>query len=339
VSDTASPSRKALAWGVLASLIAALLIPLFDVLIDVTLLPDQGASWYYWKLADPTWITRLSAWLPYVIHQGLVWYLIYRLVQSRKRTDGTLNRWNIALFAVNAVFVVAHFVQTYFFYDGTAQDVPVMSSQGSVIVMLVLILIMENRRRGLFFGRKVPLPKDGVLLTRKFHGYYIAWAAVYTFWYHPVVSSVAHVMGFFYMFLLFVQLSLAYTREHLNKYWTLALEVTVLVHGTTVAFFTQDSIIWTMFFSGFLTLFIVTQIYGLGLPKRAIRMASGVYLVAVLALYTFYPDGAFSTERLAQLYQLTWIPIIEYGMVFAFAGILWGVSLVPGVNRTLHPLR
>ena len=257
--------RKVLLIGVLAGLAVAALIPLFDARLvpDVGLLPDQGAAWYYWKLPDPTWVTRLSAWGPYLVQQLLLWFLIFRLNASKKRTDDSLSTWNWWLLGVNAAFVLLHIVQTAVFYDGTAQDVPVWSSQYSVIFMLVLILIMKNRWRGLFFGRKAPLPKDGVRLTSASHSYYIAWAVTYTFWFHPVVSSWAHVIGFFYMFLLFIQLSLARTRVHVDRYWTLALEVVVLVHGASVAFFTQGSIIWTMFFTGFLTIFIVTQSTGL----------------------------------------------------------------------------
>lgn len=333
--------RKVLLISVVVATVVAALIPLFDAILvpKIDLLPDAGAAWYYWKLPEPTLLTRISAWTPYVIHMALLWYLIYRLNQSKKRQGDTLSKWNWWLLGVNAAFVAIHFVGTALTYDGTAQDVPVWSSQYSVIFMLVLILIMKNRWRGLFFGRKVPLPKDGVRLTSSIHSYYIAWGTAYTFWFHPVVSSWAHVIGFFYMFLLFIHLSLGRTRMHVNKLWTLALEVTVLVHGTAVAYFTQQSIIWTMFFTGFLTILIVTQIYGLGLSKWAIRDASAAYVVLVLGLYTFYPIGTFSTERLAKIYQVTFIPVAEYGLVFVVAGILWAVSLLPPVKGYLHPVR
>lgn len=333
------PDRRVLLYSVLGSLAIAALIPLFDAAFvpKVSLLPDLGASWYLWKLPEPTWVTRLSVWVPYIVHQVVVWYLIYRLNSSRKRIDDTLSRWNWWLLGVNAVFVVAHFAQTALFYDGLAQDVPIWSSQYSVIFMLVMILIMKNRWRGLFFGRKVRLPKDSVRLTTISHTYYIAWAAIYTFWFHPVVNEWAHVVGFFYMFLLFIQLSLARTKAHSNKYWTLALEVMVLFHGASVAYYTQQSIIWTMFLTGFLTIFIVTQIYGLGLPKWSIRLASAGYLLLSLGLYTFYPSGSFSAERLSQIYQISFIPVTEYALVFVTAGALWAVSLLPPVKAKLHP--
>ncbi|PKQ19829.1 MAG: hypothetical protein CVT66_08195 [Actinobacteria bacterium HGW-Actinobacteria-6] len=331
--------RKVLLYSAIGALVIAALIPLFDATLvpAIALLPDLGASWYLWKLPDPTWVTRLSVWAPYIVHQVVVWYLIYRLNASKKRIDDSMSKWNWWLLGVNALFVVAHFAQTALFYDGLAQDVPIWSSQYSVIFMLVMILIMKNRWRGLFFGRKVRLPKDGVRLTSMSHTYYIAWAAIYTFWFHPVVSEWAHVVGFFYMFLLFIQLSLARTRVHSSKYWTLALEVLVLFHGASVAFYTQQSIIWTMFLTGFMTIFIVTQIYGLGLPKWSIRLASAAYLLLSLSLYTFYPSGSLSTERLSQIYQISFIPVTEYALVFVVAAALWAVSLLPPVRAKLHP--
>ena len=214
--------RRVLFWSVIAAVVVAALIPAFSAFLvpSIALVPDKGPAWYFWKLPDPTWRTRASVWIPYLVQQLLVWYLIYRLSTAKKRIDDTFSKWNWWLLGVNAAFVVVHFVQTSVFYDGLAQDVPIWSSQYSVIGMLVLILIMKNRWRGLFFGHKVRLPKDGVLMTTKIHSYYIAWAAVYTFWFHPVVSTWAHVIGFFYMFLLLIQISLAYTRAHMNKYWT-----------------------------------------------------------------------------------------------------------------------
>ena len=110
-----------------------------------------------------------------------------------------------------------------------------MSSQGSVIVMLVMILILMNPQRGLFFGKKVKMPKGAVSWIFKTHGFYIAWALVYTFWFHPTEGTLGHLLGFFYMFLLFIQMSLANTSFHNDVKWATVLEVYVAFHGAVVA--------------------------------------------------------------------------------------------------------
>ena len=140
------------------TLLAYLLSPLLTQ-FRATLLPDQGADWYVWKLPSPALWASISMWALYAAHQGLVWWLIFRLKKQPALPAGQAGRINIWLLVVNTVFVALHQVQTVLFYDALAQFVPVMSSQGSVIIMLVMILLMLNRRRGLFFGKKAKLPE------------------------------------------------------------------------------------------------------------------------------------------------------------------------------------
>jgi hypothetical protein len=40
---------------------------------------------------------------------------------------------------------------------------------------------MENKRRGLFWGKKAPIPDATMNFVRKYHGYVFSWAIVYTF--------------------------------------------------------------------------------------------------------------------------------------------------------------
>ena len=120
-----------------------------------TLLPDSGANWYYWKLPKPEVLATISMWVLYLGHQITVWALIAKLKSAPRPEAGTIGKYNLQLLIVNAVFIVLHLVQTALFYDALAQFVPVMSSQGSVIVMLVMMLILLNGRRGLFFGKGI----------------------------------------------------------------------------------------------------------------------------------------------------------------------------------------
>ena len=183
----------------------------------VKLLPDQGAAWYLWKLPEPTFWTRASVWSLYLGHQVALWVLIAHAQKNRPSYTTGLHKFNVLALGVNALFILLHFVQTHVLYDGLAQDVSVFSSQGSVIVLLVWVLLMENPRRGLFFGRKAPIGKEITSFARKYHGYFFAWATVYTFWFHPMVSTPGHLIGFVYMFLLLLQGSLFFTRVHVNR--------------------------------------------------------------------------------------------------------------------------
>ena len=309
--------HAALALGVIFSFAFTGLIWLAGArLASVPHLPDSGAAWYYWRLAEPTFWSRATAWGFYLAHQLVHWGLIYHAQTRVKRYVGGLHPVNVAALAANAGFILLHFFQTHIWYDGLAQDVSIFTSQGSVIVMLVWILLMENSRRGLFFGKKAPLGRELVQAARRYHGYVFSWAAIYTFWYHPMEHTSGHLIGFVYMFLLLLQGSLFFTRIHVNRWWTLVQELTVLVHGTLVAVMQAGpGGFWPMFFFGFAGIFVITQMHGLGLPRRARWLLGLAYIGAALWVY--------SGRGWVQLNEIIRIPLIEYLAVFVLAGILW----------------
>ncbi len=307
--------------GIAASLLLTVVIALTATGLSPfrqTLLPDAGAAWYYWKLPDVSIWATVTMWVGYVLHQALCWYFIFKLQREKSQlTGGNVSRYNMALILVNAVFSILHIIQTYFFYDGLAQFVPIWSSQYSVIVMLVFMLVLLNGRRGLFFGKKVPLSQAAVYGVTKTHGYFIAWAIVYTFWFHPTENTWGHLLGFFYMFLLMIQMSLAYTKIHTDLRWVTVLESLVALHGTIVALVAGQTL-WSMFLFGFTMMFIVTGMYGV-VKRKALRITfTGIYLAAAIVVYS----GILGTKHtLSSIHQIFWIPIILYGLVFVLVGL------------------
>ncbi|MBP7963463.1 MAG: hypothetical protein KBG20_14925 [Caldilineaceae bacterium] len=301
--------------GIVFSFAVTGLIWLLGARLDsVQLLPDQGASWYVWKLPEPTFWTRLTAWGFYAVHQVFIWGLIaYAQRNKLKYTDG-LHTVNLIALGGNAAFMLLRVVQTHIWYDGLAQDVSIWSSQWSVILLLVLVLLMENPRRGMFFGKKAPLNKQVISFVRKYHGYIFSWGMVYTFWYHPTIATTGHLVGFFYMFMIMLQGSLFFTRIHLNKYWMVTQEVLVVFHGTLVAVL-QGNGIWPMFAFGFAAIFIITQMHGLGWAKWAKWIAVAAYALAAVVVYS--QRGLIATNEIIR------IPAIEYLVVFALAGLIW----------------
>jgi len=279
----------------------------------IPLLPDQGVAWYYWKLPAPTFWSHFTAWMSYALHQITLWSLIFYAQTRVKKYSTGLHLVNLVALGANVFFVLLHLVQTHIWYDGLAQDVSIFSSQGSVILMLVAILLMENKRRGLFWGKKIPLGKRALAFVRKYHGYIFAWATIYTFWYHPMVNTTGHLIGFFYMFLLLLQGSLFLTRIHINKYWMLVQEGTVAIHGTLVAVM-QGNGIWPMFAFGFAGIFILTQMHGLSLPRWLKWIFTGIFIGGTLLIY--------SSRGWMQLNEILRIPLIEYLLVFVLAGLV-----------------
>ncbi|NMC08444.1 MAG: hypothetical protein GYA24_24765 [Candidatus Lokiarchaeota archaeon] len=297
-----------------------------------TFWPDFGAAWYYWQLPGEFLLPRITAWAFYLAHQVTLWVLTWR---TMCKLGGKKPLWSenpdkdhYIILLVNLAFVILHLVQTQVWYDGLAQDVPIWTSQFSVILMLLLTLLIETPRRGFFWGKKLPIGKDAMNGMIKWHGYYIQWALVYTFWFHPMDGSFAMITGFAYMFLLLFQSSTFLLKVHLGRKWIVFLEVFVWLHGTIVALesdyirFSSSSISWPIFFFGFMGMLVFTQQFGLT-KKKAIHYS-------LLAAYIAMAIITFSIIGWNKVFALVSIPMAEY--LGALAG--WGLfALVPRLKN------
>jgi len=310
--------RRILGLGIAASLAFTALIWTFGwIPASVPKLPDAGPAWYYWQLPEPTFWSRATGWGFYLLHQMLVWGLIWYAQRERPAYTRALHPVNRWLIGVNLLFIGLHFLQTYIWYDGLAQDTSIFSSQGAVVVLLVFVLIMETPRRGLAFGWKTPFRREFTGMVRRYHGYFFAWAAIYTFWYHPMEATWGHLIGFVYMFLLLFQASLVFNRAHVNRWWTFFLEFMVLIHGTIVAYL-QGGGAWPMFFFGFFALVVITQMYGLPLPPWGRWLTAGAFVAGVLLVYLLTGRGWLRMNEVVR------IPLID----FALVGVIYLIWLV-----------
>ena len=107
--------------GITFSLLFTGLIWWFGSYLDkIQLAPDQGASWYFWKLPNPTFWTRATAWGFYLLHQLSIWGLIYYAQTHIKKYSTKLRAINYLALGLNAFFILLHMFQTHFWYDGLA---------------------------------------------------------------------------------------------------------------------------------------------------------------------------------------------------------------------------
>ena len=289
---------------------------LLDPLLDkFPHLPDSGPRWYYWKLPNPDTWARITAWGGYAAHQLIVWILIIRRVKGRNAHKPRL-RQNYLMLGTNLGFILFHLVQTHIWYDGLAQDVPIWTSQYSVIIMLVIVLLMLFPLRGVFWGRKIKLKKDIREFLKKTHSFYISWALIYTFWFHPMEGDGAILLGFFYMFLLMIQLSMHGTKIHYDLRWIGFLEFYVGLHGVAVALMNGQEV-WTMFLFGFLFISVFTHMHGLKLMNWAKFLVVAAFSGGLIAAYSY--------RGWEKIYEVIFIPSALYGGAFA----LW---LVAGIG-------
>jgi hypothetical protein len=308
---------------------------------DIALAPDKGDFWYFWQLQEPTAMTRLSAWLPYIVHQLSIWFLIYQAQRVKPKYIFGLHSFNVLALGINGFFIFAHIVQTKFFYDGLAQDVHEATSMMSVVLMLFMILIMESRRRGLFFGKNIRAMNGVGDTLRRYHGYYFSWAIIYTFWYHPVELTSGHIAGFAYMFLLLLQSSLFFTRYHTNRWWTMFLEVVFVVHGALVAAFLMnpgDHQFWSMFLFGGMAIFLITQLHGLGLSTAGKLKLALPIIAIIVAFYISFPELRHGITRLpATMYLGTGLLFVILWAFMRFGAFIRKLLNETSISQHIEP--
>ncbi|MHA2393910.1 MAG: hypothetical protein ACXAEX_18415 [Promethearchaeota archaeon] len=339
IERTDSSITKSLAFKVwiglvIFTVIEIVLIFLLEPLLRVNfppIDPDTGPSDYYWTLNTRNVLTMVITWTFYGAHQASVWIVIYWAHMNYR--NKTLNKkkllqYTTLMATIMVSFTLLHLLQTHIWYDGLAQDVPILTSQGSVIVMLSILLVMQNSKRGLFFGKKEnKLMRPEVAKTfMTSHQIIFSWALVYTFWFHPMDSSPALLSGFFYMGLLFIQMTLAYTRMHLNKWWVLTVESYVTIHAVIVALaqwldFNADPPMWPMFLLGFLAMVVFTYIHGLGLKNWVKWLIVALYIVLIIFMYLPIPFGFGREATYLLRFEFLWIPLILYLIAFIAAGL------------------
>lgn len=306
------------------ALIGAAASPLICALIYLGRRPPPQMARHYgrfaeyrWRLAEPTTLTRLSAWGGYSLHQLAAWACIYVAQRQQPAYRDQMGALNWVAVGVNLGGIGLRYLQYRLHYDGLAQDVPEMTSLGSVTFMLVLILILEAPRRGLAFGnRELRLDREFVDFFRRYHGYIFSWSLIYTFWYHPLEPTAGHLMGIGYLLLYLVQSTLVFTRAHLDRRWTLLLELLVVIHAVAAALMNGGRYTPTFLF-GFAGTALIAQVHSLRPPPQVVRalwLAYGLSAVVVMA----------RRRELRRLHAIIHIPLLEYGLI----GLLYAFYLL-----------
>lgn len=325
--------RRALDGGLIFSVVVSLAILLLTTWLlrfDIAEAPvDSSGLFYEWQLANPTFWSRATAWLSFGIHNLLIWGTIWWATErtDRKYTS-TLKGVNVVALGINAFFIVLHYIQTTVFYDGIAQDLPSWTAQSAVIMMLFVIMMMENRRRGMFFGKKLNFRKELYEWLKRYHGYAFSFAVIYTFWFHPMIPTWGHILGFLHVMLVMLQGSLMLTRIHLNRRWIFLNEIIVLPHAALIAIGQGGDLVY-MFLFGFMTIFIVTQMHGLGLKSWVKYLFYAGFALSLLITYTI-------VRQPVDINEVIRIPVIDYLMIFL---TYWGWLLFARLSGQIDSFR
>jgi hypothetical protein len=97
----------------------------------------------------------------------------------------------------------------------------------------------------------------------------------------------------------------------------MSLELLFVVHGALVAYYIMQkgqNGPWSMFFFGGVTLFLITQMHGLGLSRRG-KLIIALPLITIMAtFYMIFPETAVGLPR---------IPLINYTGTILVLIVVW----------------
>jgi hypothetical protein len=172
-----------------------------------------------------------------------------------------------------------------------------------------------------------PFTANVAAFFRSSHKYIFAWALIYTFWFHPMATDPQLLSGFFYMFMLFTQLMLAWTPLHLDRRWIILLESYVAIHAVIVAAWNTNFFggadMWPMFFTGFAFMFVFTYMYAIKVSRKIYGLTAIAYVAFLVWLYLPTPYGfGRNVQNLVKL-EFLWIPVILYGLAAFFAALAY----------------
>ena len=273
---------------------------------------------YPFRLAVSTIPSVWTPWVCFIVHQLGQWYILFTAKQAKQRgelnwtPEDTWNPYAQAMLKLNVVMILLHYLQTQVFYDGLAASFPEISTLFAGVSSILVGFVFEIRRRGLIFGWTPATGTDTLFeftkVLKEYHGYLASFGIVLTFWYHCMESTFAHWTGFIHIFLLLWQSSLLYQQQHKNRYWTLLLEMWILLHGSVVAYYQGilDGALYLMFLTSFTLLFLMGPMWGIPFVQEWLANGNKVVRRNALLYGSLGWFAYFSISKFAENNTLKW---------------------------------
>jgi len=288
----------------------------------------SGGYAYILDAKHTRWWHHVAPWAGYIPHQILALVLL-GYVQSKSPKYSHRFRWfNWAFLLLNGFFIMLKYTQTSLTYNGLSMHLSLGWGVGTVAIYLCVVSCMYITTRGVCFGRckRCKFWFKPSLFFKKYHGYYICFAIINDFWYHPFESTPGHLTGILNDLLLLWQMTGIYTHGHRNKYWCLMVECLVLPHSAFIAIDRGTGSSGTFGFGYFLVLVVTQQFL---IPMHlAFRILLGVLFLLSCGL-TFglklqYDCTKCEAIGFGKIWTISWIPMLSYIMAFvAMPALFW----------------
>jgi len=244
---------------------------------------------------------------------------------------------------VNMFFIPMKLITNYFTYNAMSAHLPLWFGQGTVFNIVLIVMAMQVPVRGMICGtckngcgcgsrstKKGPKCcenanggywKEMATFLRKYHGYYIAFGVTNDWYYHPMEATPGHLSGIMNDLFFFWQVITIYTPTHRNKWWCIACEFAVTLHGPLIALGRGGGA--GMFGFGFSMVFIVTGQWGLPLKWYWRASFFIIFITTVLLNYGLGWSSGFNKPNVgwSDMSEITRIPSLYYiimALYFAF---------------------
>ena len=156
------------------------------------------------------------------------------------------------------------------------------------------------------------------MFLRKYHGYYFSFAITIDWYSHPFESTLGHLTGILNDLLVFWQIICIYTPAHRNKWWCIASEFVIIIHGPLIAL--GRGVGASMLGFGFTIVFMCTGQWGLPISKPTRSLMLGVFISMIFSNYHFGWSKNLSREKVSwkDLPEIFRIPSIYYLIMLVY---------------------
>ena len=238
----------------------------------------------------------------YILHQMAHWAMVYYALTNLECSH-KLQPFQFWMAGMNLVFVLLYIAQSYLF----PHKIPYRLTFEFPFIVLGLsywFLIAKSSGRGLIFGYSIPYSRGIAEVAETSLPYYFSFAVLFNFWYKPFMDRYRYFFVRLVAELLFITYScLIQTHIHENKYWSLLLELMVLLYMLILLLFPAHSpfpmptLIQT-FSLTCAAVFAISQIHGL-ISGRLTRLGKIVITVLPISfaflLKLWNPHDKFGT--------------------------------------------
>ena len=308
VQTTSFPSHEVfsdelvLIVGIAASFLLALVI-----YVSVGSFLKPNSHLYYSYLVKNLQVLVSSL---YIFHQSAHWAMTY-YAQTRLKCSNSLKPFHYCMVGMNLVFVLLYIVQCRLVPDNIFYQDAKDLNMGTLYLYL-WIVIAKGDRRGIALGYSIPYTQGVSEFFEKRLPYFFSFIILLNFWYKPFIEKLFFVRIFLDLILI-THSCLIQTRIYENKYWTLFLELMVML-----CFFVKVIASFNLpyDFSALASIvFAVFVISAMPFFTRMIKFMTALCLIALFSCFYFWNSPIF-VMSFGLFYLCFFCLIIFYSIYF-----------------------